>query len=132
MFLCGGADQDCAQVLDRDLPGMVIASLKRRPVKNNHLQGEVLGAAPSLAVTEMEVENLQLCVACFLLYSGGQHQYDLHCAWQIDSHHIEVFDISLSHDCSEVSFIRQVSVAVTPGVGGLIVSVILPMYRKKL
>ena len=109
---------------------MGIASLKRRPVNNNHLQGEVLGAAPSLAVTEMEVEKLQLFVTCFLLYSGGQHQYDLHCAWQIDSHHIEVFDICPSHDDSEVSFIRQVSVAVTPGVGGLIVSVILPIIAK--
>ena len=67
VFLCGGADQDGAQVLDRDLPGMVIASLKRRPVKNNHLQGEVLGAAPSLAVTEMEVEKLQLL--CYMLFS---------------------------------------------------------------
>ena len=115
--------------MTRDMPGARIAALKRRPVENNHLQGEVLGAAPSLAVTEMEVEKLQLFVTCFLLYSGGQHQYDLHCAWQIDSHHIEVFDISLSHD-SEVSFICQVSVAVTPCVGGLIVFVLLPIFVK--
>ena len=101
VFLCGGADQDRAKVLDRDLPGMgIIATLKRRPVKNFQLQGEVLGAAPSLAVTEMEVEKTHLhynIVFMLCSLSGGQYQYDLHCAWQIDSHNIEVFDISLSH-----------------------------------
>lgn len=53
----------------------------------------MLGAAPSLAVTEMEVEQWHFCfVLTFfrtrftcLLCAGGQYQYDLHCSWSIDS-----------------------------------------------
>ena len=67
--LCGGTDQDCAEVLHGDMPGALIASLKRRPVENYQLQGEVLGAAPSLAVTEMEVEESHLHNIVFMLCS---------------------------------------------------------------
>ena len=69
---------------------------------------------------------------CFVLFLGGQHQFDLHCAWQIDSHQIKVFDISLSHNDSEVSNNLQTSVDVTPSVKGLTLFVIVPLSSKDL
>ena len=45
------------------------------------MQGEVLGAAPSLAVTEMEVRSPRLEIHKFWVsILGGRYQHDLHCA----------------------------------------------------
>ena len=58
--------------------------------RDYQLQGEVFGAAPSLAVTEMEVELSLLQIGIIpmewlVFYSGGQHQHDIHGAWPLDT-----------------------------------------------
>ena len=46
--LCGGTDQDCAEVLHGDMPGALIASLKRRPVEKLSIAGRGVGSRTEL------------------------------------------------------------------------------------